>query len=49
MSSDYRMKDGVSNVVIIDKSGRIRFFTSGDVTAEEIDEVKQLLIALTRE
>ena len=49
MSSDYRMKDGVSNVVIIDKSGRIRFFTSGDVTAEEIDEVKQLLIALTRD
>ena len=49
MASDYRMKDGVSNVVIIDKSGRIRFFTSGDVTAEEIDEVKQLLIALTRE
>lgn len=49
MSSDYRMKDGVSNVVIIDKGGRIRFFTSGDVTVEEIDEVKQLLIALTRE
>lgn len=49
MSSDYRMKDGVSNVVIIDKGGRIRFFTSGDVTAGEIDEVKQLLIALTTE
>jgi hypothetical protein len=35
MLSDYRMKDGVSNVVIIDKSKTIRFFTSGDVTAEE--------------
>jgi predicted transcriptional regulator len=49
MFSDYKMKDGVSNVVIIDKSGRIRFFTSGEVTAEEINDVKQLLTALTRE
>jgi hypothetical protein len=49
MFSDYKMKDGVSNVVIIDKSGRIRFFTSGEVTAEEINDVKQLLKALTRE
>ena len=49
MSSDYGMKAGVSNVVIIDKSGRIRFLTSGDVTAEEIDDLKRLLIALTRE
>lgn len=50
MSSDYKMRADVSNVVIIDKSGRIRFFRSGDVTtAEEIDQVKQLLIALTRE
>ena len=49
MSSDYGMNAGVSNVVIIDKSGRIRFLTSGDVTAEEIDDLKRLLIALTRE
>ena len=49
MFSDYRMKDGVSNVVILDKNGRIRFFTSRDVTAGEIDDVKRLLIALTRE
>jgi hypothetical protein len=34
MASDYKMKADVSNVVIIDKSGRIRLFTSGDVTAE---------------
>ena len=49
MSSDYKMMAGVSNVVIIDKSGRIRLFTSGDVTAEEIDEVKWLLIVLASE
>jgi predicted transcriptional regulator len=49
MSSDYKMKADVSNVVIIDKAGRIRFFTSGEVTAEEIDDVKQLLKTLTRE
>jgi predicted transcriptional regulator len=49
MSSDYKMKADVSNIVIIDKSGRIRFHTSGDVTAEEINDVKELLIALARE
>lgn len=49
MFSDYRMKDGVSNVVILDKSARIRFFASRDVTAGEIDDVKRLLIAVARE
>jgi hypothetical protein len=49
MFSDYKMKDGVSNVVITDKGGRIRFFTSGEVTDKEINDVKQLLKGLTRE
>ena len=49
MSSDYEMKADVSNVVIIDKSGRIRFFTSGDVTDQGINDVKKLLIALAKE
>ncbi len=49
MSSDYKMKADVSNVVIIDKSGRIRFFTSGEFTDEQINDVKELLIALARE
>ncbi len=49
MSSDYKMKSDVSNVVIIDKGGRIRFFTSGEVKDEEINDVKELLIALARE
>jgi predicted transcriptional regulator len=49
MSSDYKMKAGVSNIVIIDKSGRIRFFTSGEVKPEEINDVKELLKALANE
>ena len=49
MSSDYKMQTDVSNIIIIDKSGRIRFFASGDVTAEEINDVKELLNVLTRE
>lgn len=49
MSSDYKMNSDVSNVVIIDKSGRITFFTSGEVKPEEINGVKELLTALARE
>jgi predicted transcriptional regulator len=49
MSSDYKMKADVSNIVIIDKGGRIRFFTSGEVKAEEIDGVKELLKMLAAE
>jgi len=39
----------IIEVVIIDKSGSIRFFTSGEVTAEEINDVKLLLKVLARE
>ena len=49
MSSDYKMKADVSNIVIVDKSGRIRFFISGEVKAEEINDVKELLGALAEE
>jgi predicted transcriptional regulator len=49
MSSDYKMRADESNVLIIDKSGRIRFFTSGEVKANEINDVKELLKALVRE
>ena len=49
MFSDYKMESDVSNVVIIDKTGRIRFFASGEVTDEEINDVKQLLIVLAQE
>jgi predicted transcriptional regulator len=49
MASDYKMKADVSNVVIIDKQGKIRFFSSGEVKDEEISGVKKLLIALASE
>jgi Bacterial protein of unknown function (YtfJ_HI0045) len=49
MSSDYKMQADVSNIVIIDKSGKIRFFTSGEIADEEINDVKQLLIVLAGE
>ena len=49
ISSDYKMNSDVSNVVIVDKSGRIRFFTSGEVKDEDINGVKELLKMLARE
>jgi hypothetical protein len=49
MSSDYKMKADVSNIVIIDKGGKIRFFTAGEVKDEEINGVKELLIVLAKE
>jgi len=49
MASAYRMKDDVSNVVIIDKAGIIRSFTSGEVTAEQINDAKKLLKVLAGE
>jgi Bacterial protein of unknown function (YtfJ_HI0045) len=48
-ASDYQMKDDVSNVVIIDKSGIIRFFSSHDIKDEELKAVKELLIVLAGE
>ena len=42
MSADYKMKADVSNIVIIDKGGSIRFFSTGDVSTEEISNVKPL-------
>jgi predicted transcriptional regulator len=49
MSTDYKMKADVSNIVIIDKVGRIRFFAVGEVTAEQINDIKELLKVLVRE
>lgn len=49
MASAYRMMDDVSNVVIIDKAGIIRSFTSGEVLPEQIDDAKNLLKALAGE
>lgn len=49
MSSDYRMKADESNILIIDKSGRVKFFTSGEVKEEDIHDVKELLKHLAAE
>lgn len=49
MFSDYKMKTDENNIFIIDKSGRIRFFTSGEIKAEETNDVKELLKALAGE
>lgn len=49
MASAYKMQDDVSNVVIIDKAGIIRFFTSGEVRGEQIDDAKKLLKVLAGE
>jgi len=49
MLSDYQMNVDESNIVIIDKGGRIRFFTSGEVPVKQIDDVKRLLKALAAE
>jgi predicted transcriptional regulator len=43
------MKADVSNIVIIDKVGRIRFFAAGEVAAEQINDVKELLKVLAGE
>lgn len=49
MFSDYKIKADKNNIFIIDKSGRIRFFTLGELNAEEINNVKELLKALAGE
>ncbi len=49
MASDYNMKDGASNVLIIDKRGTIRYFSSGVVASDEINKVKELLKKLAGE
>jgi hypothetical protein len=41
------MNADMSNIVIVDKGGRIRFFTSGEVKAEEINGDKELLELLS--
>lgn len=49
MFSDYKMEDGESNVIIIDRKGTIRLFVSGKVEKEKIDGIKELLEELAAE
>lgn len=41
--SAYRLKDRESNVVIIDRKGIIRYFSSGKIENDEIARIKNLL------
>ena len=49
MKSVYRIKDKESNVIIIDKKGAVRHFSSGEVEDKEIDKIKELLEELGSE
>jgi len=49
MSSDYSMKSSDSNIVIIGKKGRIRYFAFGKVENERISSIKKLLKELVNE
>ncbi|MCX5812174.1 MAG: redoxin domain-containing protein [Proteobacteria bacterium] len=43
MSTDYGMEDNKSNIVIIDRTGIIRFFKSGKLNNNEINQCKDLI------
>jgi predicted transcriptional regulator len=43
MKAHYKMKDKEGNVVIIDKKGKIRYFSSGKIKDQEIEKIKELL------
>ena len=49
MWSDYKMKGDVSNVVLIDKVGKIRIGSAGEVQAAQINGIMELLKALVKE
>lgn len=49
MSADYRIKEGTSNVAIIDRKGVIRYYASGRVKDEDIGMIEELLKSLVRE
>jgi len=49
MLTDYRMKEEESNVIIIDKKGIIRYYTSGKVGDKDIGMIEELLDRLVRE
>jgi predicted transcriptional regulator len=43
MFADYKMEDNKSNIVIIDRKGIIRFFKSGKLKDNEINQCKELI------
>jgi len=46
MSADYMAKEGVSNVIIIDKGGTVRYFNSGRIADADIGAIEGLLKGL---
>ncbi len=49
MEADWNMKHGASNVLIIDKKGIVRYFSSGMVEYDGINKTKELLKRLLAE
>ena len=49
MKEAYAMAEGSSNFLIVDKKGRVRFFTSGKVPDSQIESIKQVLYRLATE
>lgn len=49
MSSDYRTAEGVSNIIIIDKKGIIRYYASGQIEDKNISIIEELLESLIKE
>jgi hypothetical protein len=49
MFSDYGMKGSDSNILIIGRNGRVRYFTSGKLESEDIAGIKNLLKRLANE
>ncbi len=49
MSSNYRTAEGVSNVIIIDKKGIIRYYASGQIEDKNISIIEELLESLVKE
>ena len=46
MAKDYRMKDGDSNLIIIDREGIIRYVSVGRITGQQFIEIEELLDTL---
>jgi predicted transcriptional regulator len=46
MAKDYRMKDGDSNLIVVDREGIIRYVSVGRITDQQFLEIEQLLDTL---
>jgi hypothetical protein len=46
MATDYRMKDGDSNLIIVDGRGIIRYVSAGHITDKQFHEIEELLDTL---